>query len=119
MGDHSVKLLEFSGNVDADKMTVVYINHVDMSRIAGGWDDAITAEKVKLKLTGSAHTWLQNIIQARDEGLAVSEPPSVNGVYPPGLCAIVLARFLPTHTTSDQERLRQTLTQEPNESVEE
>ena len=97
MGDHSVKLLEFSGNVDADKMTVVeYINHVDMSRIAGGWDDAITAEKVKLKLTGPARTWLQNRIRARDEGLAVFEPPAVNGVFPPGLRAILLTRFLPT-----------------------
>ncbi len=51
--------------------------------------------------------------------MAVFEPPAVNGVFPPGLRAILLARFLPTHTASDQERLRQTLTQESKESVQE
>jgi hypothetical protein len=52
MADRMVKLSEFSGDFAVDNSTVrVYISHMDMSRIAGGWTDTITAEKVKLRLT--------------------------------------------------------------------
>ena len=58
MADRSIKIPEFSGDPVIDKMTVVaYLHLVDMSRNAGVWTDAITAEKVKLKLTGPALIW--------------------------------------------------------------
>ena len=63
--DRSVKLPEFCGESDIDKMSVMeYISAVEMSRIAGNWSDAITAERVKLRLSGPARTWLNNRIRA-------------------------------------------------------
>jgi hypothetical protein len=39
--DRSVKLPEFCGEVDIDKMSVMeYISAVEMSRIAGNWSDS-------------------------------------------------------------------------------
>lgn len=120
MGDRSVKLGEFSGNIDTDKMTVYeYLSHVEMSRIAGGWDDPVTAEKVKLKLTGPARTWLQNRINDQTPGLAAFEPEAVNGIFPPGLRALLIRRFMPQHSASEHDRLRRTMIQGPNESVQE
>ena len=63
--DRLVKLPEFCGEIDIDKMSVMeYISAVEMSRIAGNWSDAITAERVKLRLSGPARTWLNNRIRA-------------------------------------------------------
>jgi hypothetical protein len=118
MADCTVKLSEFSGNFAVDNSTVMeYISHVDMSRIAGGWSDAITAEKVKLRLTGGAQTWLQNRIRAETEGLGAFDPPVADGVKPPGLRALLINRFMPQQTASEQERLRATLIQSDNEPV--
>jgi hypothetical protein len=51
--DRSVKLPEFCGEINIDKMSVIeYISEVKMSRIAGNWSDAITAERVNLHLSG-------------------------------------------------------------------
>ena len=118
MGDRSVKLTEFSGDTAVDKMTIMeYIYHVEMCRIAGGWTDAITAEKVKLKLVGSARTWLQNRIRAETEGLGAFDPALIAGRRPPGLRALLITRFMPQQTPGEQERLRATLTQGETESV--
>ena len=118
MADRNVKLSEFSGDVAIDHMTVMeYINHVEMSRIAGGWTDAVTAEKVKLRLTGAARTWLQNRIRAETPGLAAFDPPIANAVKPPGLRDLMINRFMPQQTAGEQERLRATLIQGENESA--
>ena len=91
MADRSIKLLEFSGDSAIDKMTVdEYLNHVRMSQLAAQWDDPTTAEKVKLKLTGHARTWLQNRIQEETPGLGAYDPPVANNVKPPRLRAMML-----------------------------
>ena len=118
MVDRSVKLLEFSGDERVDKMTVIeYISTVEMSQTAGGWTDEITAEKVKLKLTGDARTWLQNRIHAGTPGLGEFDPPEVGGARPPGLKALLSERFLPQNSAAEQERLRASLIQGEFESV--
>jgi hypothetical protein len=118
MADRSIKIPEFSGDPVIDKMTVVaYLHLVDMSRNAGVWTDAITAEKVKLKLTGPALIWLQNRMQAGTEGLAVYEPDAVGDVRPPGLRALLTTRFMPQQTAGEQERLRSSLIQGEHETV--
>ena len=94
-----------------------YINHIEMSRIAGGWTDAVTAEKVKLKLVGAALTWLQNRIRAETPGLAAFDPPVADAVKPPGLRALLVARFMPQQTAGEQECLRATLIQGEQEPV--
>ena len=95
MADRTVKLSEFSGNIAVDHATIMeYINHIKMSQIAGGWTDAVTAEKVKLKLVGAARTWLQNRIRAETLGLAAFDPPVANAVKPPGLRELLVARFM-------------------------
>jgi hypothetical protein len=91
MADRTVKLSELSGDFAIDNSTVmVYISHMDMSRIAGGLTDTITAEKIKLRLTGAARTWLQNRIRAETAGLAVFDPPVVDGVKPPELRPLLI-----------------------------
>jgi hypothetical protein len=118
MADRSIKLLEFSGDERIDKMTVIeYISTVEMSQTAGGWTDEITAEKVKLKLTGDARTWLQNRINAGTPGLGAFDPDEVAGARPPGLKALLSGRFLPQNTAAEQERLRASLIQGEFESV--
>lgn len=99
-------------------MTIMeYISHVEMSRIAGGWDDAITAEKVKLKLTGHARTWLLNRIRQATPGLAAFNPPLVAGNRPPGLRSLLINRFMPQQTAAEQGQLRASLVQGDNETV--
>ena len=116
--DRSVKLPEFCGESDIDKMSVMeYISAVEMSRIAGNWSDAITAERVKLRLSGPARTWLNNRIRAETAGLNVFDPAAVAGAKPPGLRQLLIERFMPQHTAAEQERLRATLIQHENESV--
>lgn len=116
--DRSIKLVEFSGDLTQDKMTIIeYISHVEMSRIAGGWDDAITAEKVKLKLTGHARTWLLNRIRQATPGLAAFNPELVAGNRPPGLRSMLINRFMPQQTAAEQGQLRASLVQSENESV--
>jgi hypothetical protein len=116
--DRSVKLPEFCGEVDIDKMSVMeYISAVEMSRIAGNWSDAITAERVKLRLSGPARTWLNNRIRAETAGLNVFDPAAVAGAKPPGLRQLLIDRFMPQHTAAEQERLRATLIQQENEAV--
>ena len=118
MGDRTIKLAEFSGDVLVDKMTIdEYLNHVRMSALAAAWDDAVTAEKVKLKLVGHARTWLQNRIREETLGLDAYDPPVVANVKPPGLRALLLNRFMPVQTAGEQQRLRATLNQGENESV--
>ena len=118
MGDRSVKLKEFSGDTAIDQMTVVeYINMVEMSRVAGAWNDEVTAEKVKLKLIGPARTWLQNRIRAQTAGLGHFDPPVADNVKPPGLRALLIGRFMPQQTAGEQERLRATLIQGDNKPV--
>jgi hypothetical protein len=108
--DRSVKLPEFCGEVDIDKMSVMeYISAVEMSRIAGNWSDAITAERVKLRLSGPARTWLNNRIRAETAGLNVFDPAAVARAKPPGLRQLLIDRFMPQHTAAEQERLRATL----------
>jgi hypothetical protein len=116
MADRTVKLSEFSA---VDNSTVMeYISHMDMSRIAGGWTKAITAEKVKLRLANSAaRTWLQNRKRAETAGLTVFDPPVANGVKPPGLRALLINRFMPQQTAGEQERLRAMLIQGDTEPV--
>ena len=104
--DRSVKLPEFCGEIDIDKMSVMeYISAVEMSRIAGNWSDAITAERVKLRLSGPARTWLNNRIRAETAGLTVFDPAAVAGAKPPGLRQLLIERFMPQHTAAEQERL--------------
>ena len=116
--DRSVKLFEFSGDPVLDRMTVTeFVSHVEMSRLAGGWTDAITAEKVKLRLTGPARTWLQNRIRAETAGLAAFDPPVAGNVKPPGLRALLIERFMPTTSAGEQQRLRASLVQGDQEPV--
>jgi hypothetical protein len=88
-----------------------------MSRIAGNWSDAITAERVKLRLSGPARTWLNNRIRAETAGLNVFDLAAVAGAKPPGLRQLLIDRFMPQHTAAEQEWLRATLIQQENESV--
>ena len=119
MADRGVKLLEFSGDPVKDMMTVMdYVVHVEQSRVAGGWTDAVTAEKVKLRLTGDARTWMTNRIRAGTEGMDAFAPAAVGDAAPgPGLRALLITRFMPQQTAGEQERLRQSLVQGENESV--
>lgn len=118
MADRTVKLPEFSGDIAVDKMSAQeYISAVEMSARAGEWTDEVTAERVKLKLTGEARTWLNNRIRAETPGLGVFAPAAVNGRLPPGLRQLIIDRFMPQQTAGEQERLRATLIQADNESV--
>ena len=120
MADKSIKLPEFSGDVAQDTMTVIeYINQVEMSKTAANWSDAVTAEKVKLKLVGPARIWLQNRIRALTPGLNAFDPeaPEGGGAAGPGLRRLLLDRFMPQQTAGEQERLRATLLQGDNEQV--
>jgi len=119
MADRGVKLLEFSGDPVKDMMTVMdYVVHVEQSRVAGGWTDGVTAEKVKLRLTGDARTWMTNRIRAGTPGMDAFAPAAVGNAAPePGLRALLITRFMPQQTAGEQERLRQSLDQGENESV--
>ena len=119
MADRGVKLLEFSGDPVKDMMTVMdYVVHVEQSRVAGGWTDGVTAEKVKLRLTGDARTWMTNRIRAGTPGMDAFAPAAVGNAAPaPGLRALLITRFMPQQTAGEQERLRQSLVQGENESV--
>jgi hypothetical protein len=119
MADRGVKLLEFSGDPVKDMMTVMdYVVHVEQSRVAGGWTDGVTAEKVKLRLTGDARTWMTNRIRAGTEGMDAFAPAAVGNAAPaPGLRTLLITRFMPQQTAGEQERLRQSLVQGENESV--
>jgi hypothetical protein len=90
---------------------------MERSRIAGGWTDAVIAEKVKLRLTGAARTWLQNRIRAETAGLAAFDPPVADGVKPPGQRGLLITRFMLQQTAGKQERLQATLVQGENEPV--
>jgi len=100
-------------------MTVMdYIVHVEQSRVAGGWTDGVTAKKVKLRLTGGARTWMMNQIRAHMEGMDAFAPESVGNAAPaPGLCALLITRFMPQQMAGEQKRLRQSLVQGENELV--
>jgi hypothetical protein len=116
--DRSVKLPEFCGEIDINKMSVMeYISAVEMSRNAGNWLDAIAAERVKLRLSGPARTWLNNIIRAETAGLNVFDPVAVAGAKPLGLRQLLTDGFMPQHTAAKQEWLRATLIQQENKSV--
>ena len=116
MEDRGVKLLEFSGDPVKDMMTVMdYVVHVEQSRVAGGWNDAVTAEKVKLRLTGDARTWMTNRIRAGTDGTDAFAPAAADNAAPaPGLRALLITRFMPQQTAGEQERLRQSLVQGKN-----
>ena len=111
--DRNIKLQSFDGT---PSNALVWIKHIDMCQKAANWNSEQTAERARLHLTGEALTWIHNRIDAGTPGLDTWWPAEVNNVRPPGLKALMKARFVPG-TDGRDAFSREALQQMPNQSV--
>lgn len=109
-----VRLQEFDGV----KSWTSWAEHTQKCKNAANWTDAITAQRVKLMMTGEALTWLRNQECDETEGLDTWCPDvDANGIRAPNLRELMEKRFSNTASQAELAKLRLTLTQRPTEGV--